>query len=275
MAGALASFTAMALAIRELSGRIPTFEILFFRSAVGIVVVLAVVAAGGDIRRRLASGQPRLQLMRNCIHFAGQWGWTLAIGLLPLATVFAIEFTTPIWTAMLAVLLLGERVNAARVAAVALGFAGILLIVRPSADSFTLGAFAALLSAFGFAGASVTTKALTRTDGPLVILFWMSVLQLPMGLVPAIFQWVWPDARELLFLLGVGLAGFGAHYCLSSALKLADATMVMPFDFIRLPLIAVIGFLFYDEALDPWVFAGGGLILFGAWLTIRYGQTRR
>ena len=127
-----------------------------------------------------------------------------------------------------------------------------------------------LFAAACYATAHVTTKRLTRTDGPLPVLFWMCAIQLPMGLIGAIPGWTWPAAGDLVPLTAVGVFSLAAHYCFTRALSLADATVVIPIDFLRLPLIAVVGFVLYAEPFDPFVLGGGGLILAGTYASLRY-----
>ena len=278
MGGTLLSFSAMAIAIRGLSPSMDALEILFFRSLIGLPVVVAAAALGRGGLGRLRSGQPGWQGFRNIVHFGGQWGWTAGIGMLPLATVFALEFTMPVWSALIAVTLLRERMNPGRIAALVLGFVGILVIVRPGLVALGPGAIVVLVAAACYAAAHTTTKRLTRTDGPLAILFWMCLLQLPLGLAGALLSWVAPTAEDVLPLLVVGLTALSAHYCFARALSLADASVVIPLDFLRLPLIAAVGFALYGEPVDAFVLGGGLLIVAGTYGSVWYegrGRTSR
>jgi drug/metabolite transporter (DMT)-like permease len=259
MSGAVLSFLAMALAGRELSASLGTFQILFFRSLIGLVVIGVLAWHAGWARLRTA--HPALHIGRNLAHFGGQFGWFFAIAAIPLAEVFAIEFTIPLWTALLAVLFLGERLTARRMAAIAVGLAGVLLILRPGAGLMHPAAFAALAGAVAYAVSYVLTKRLTPTEAPLAILFYMTVVQLPLGLVGALLQWrelAWPMAPWLLV---VGLGALTAHYCIARAFALADIAVVIPVDFVRLPLVALIGYAFYGERLDALAVAGMVLIV--------------
>ncbi len=275
MLGALASFSIMAVSIRELSGEMGLFQILFWRSLVGLGAVAAVAWGFGRGWASVRSGQPKVQVARNLVHFGGQWSWAAGIALLPFAVVFALEFMTPIFAAILAVAFLGERLNRGRVAMIGLGFAGTLVVLRPGAEVFTLAALFPLAAAVCYAATHTLTKRLTLTDGPLVVLFWMSLVQLPLGLLPALLDWVPLAWAEVPAILALGLSGLGAHYCLTSALRLADATVVVPLDFLRLPLIAVVGLLLYGEPLDPFVLLGGGLVAVGIWLGLASERRRR
>jgi drug/metabolite transporter (DMT)-like permease len=267
MSGALLSFTAMALSGRALSAELTTFQILFFRSVVGLAVVMLLVmrAGGAHIRTRV----PGTHLVRNLAHFGGQYGWFYGLAHIPLAEVFAIEFTMPIWTALLALPMLGERMSRGRMAAVALGFAGVLIILRPGASGFSVAALAVLGGAICYAISHIYTKKLSATDSPLAILFFMTAIQLPLGLVPALPNWVWPSAPLWPWVALVALGALSAHYCLTRALKLAEATAVVTMDFLRLPLIALLGYVLYREPLHPAVIAGACVVLVATWINLR------
>jgi drug/metabolite transporter (DMT)-like permease len=261
MGGALASFSGMAVAARELSAGMSIFEILFFRSLIGLLVLVPLVArnrAAGMRTHRLG-----LQILRNSVHFAGQYGWVAAIAALPFAEAFALEFTMPIWATLLAVAALGERMTAPRYVAILGGFIGVLVILRPGFAAINPAVFYMLAAAVGFASSVIITKVLVRNDSPLTIVFYMSVVQMPLGLIPALFHWTPPALAHLPWLVLIGLCGLTAHFTLARALNLADATIVLPIDFLRLPLIALIGAAFYAEALVIWVIIGAGII-FGA-----------
>ena len=176
------------------------------------------------------------QIVRNLFNFAGQYGWFYAIGVISLAEVFALEFTTPIWTALLAFVFLKERLTPARIAAIALGCAGILIITRPAAEAIHPASLAVLGAAVAYAFSYIMVKSLTATDSPLTILVYMTLVHLPIALVFSLSDWVWPSGENRLWIAIVGLTGLSAHYCLARALHIADATLVVPLDFMRLPL---------------------------------------
>ena len=266
MAGAVLSFSAMAVAARELLARLGVFEILAFRTGIALAIVLAVALPQGP--GVLRTRRFPLHLWRNLVHLAGQASWVYAIALLPLATVFAIEFTMPIWVAALAAIFLGERLTGPRLAMLALGFAGVLVILRPGIETVQLGALVALAASLFYAIQMIATKQLSGTDAPLTVLFWMSVVQTPVAAALALPGWVTPRFADAPWLLVMGAGSFTAHYCLTRAMRVADATLVMPVDFARLPLIALVGALFYAEAFDPAVIAGAALIFLGTWFSL-------
>jgi len=267
MSGALVSFMSMAISGRELAAELTTFQILFFRSLVGLVVVAILLQRSGwtQVETRMFG----THLVRNLAHFGGQYGWFYGLAFIPLTEVFAIEFTVPIWTAILATIFLGERMNRLRALAVAVGFVGVLVILRPGVAIVSPGALAVLGGALGYAASHVFTKRLSSTETPLAILFYMTVIQLPLGLVPALPGWVWPSAASWPWVVVVATTALSAHYCLARAFRLADASVVVPMDFLRLPLIAIVGFVFYDEALQVWVLVGAVIVFAAAWLNLK------
>ena len=264
MSGVLLSFTAMALSIRALSKTLGIFEILSIRNATGILVLSALALARPQLRLQITTRQIWLQATRNVLSFAGQFAWSLGITLLPFATVFALEFTTPAWVALFAALILGERMTASRIGVVVLGLAGILLITRPGLESFRPASLWVLGAAVTFGASAITTKKLTASQTTFAILFWMNAMQLPMNLAGSDLLFVRKlGSSDLLPVIVVAVSGLTAHLCLTNAFRYGDATVVYPLDFLRLPLIAVIGWWFYREPLDPMVFAGAALIIAG------------
>ena len=266
MGGAVLSFSTMAIAARELLAHMGAFQVLFLRSVVMLAIVLVIVAQAKDAvtsTRRLP-----LHVFRNVIHLGGQYCWVFAIGVLPLATVFAIEFTMPVWTAVLAFIFLGERLTRPRVFMLVLGVAGVVIILRPGFGFFHLGALVALGASFLYAGNMIATKELSGTDSPLAVLFWMSVVQTPLSLAAAIPGWVAPPASQLPWMILIGVGSYTAHYSMTRAFKLADATVAVPIDFVRLPLIAVVGALFYNEAFDPLIIVGAAVIFAGTYYSL-------
>ena len=270
MTGALLSFCAMAISIRGLAGRLNIFENLAIRSGCGVAVLLVLVASQPELRKALALKRMTLHAVRNSVHFAAQYAWALSLTLLPLATVFSLEFTMPAWVALLAMPLLGERMTISRAGSIALGFVGVLIIVRPGLESFQPAVLLVLGAALGFAVSLIATKELTRSVSTFAILFWMNLMQLPMALAGSDPRFVLDlGLAQMPFVIAVGVAGLSSHFCLTNAFRAGDATVVVPFDFLRIPLIALVGWLFYDEALDLFVFAGAALIISGVALNLR------
>lgn len=267
MFGMVASLSLLAIAARELAPRHNPMELQVVRHGMSLLILAPFVIRAG--LRSFQTTNLKLQLFRNVSHFAATIGWYTAVTLLPLAEVFAIEFTTPVWVAVLAVLFLGEKMNVGRVVALVLGIAGILVILRPGFNDVGPGTWMMVATAFGFAIANACTKGLTRTDSVLTVLLWMSMLQGLMAVVGASFDWTAPTVDEIPWLIVIGVTGLGAHYSLAKALTLADVSLVNPVDFLRLPLIAVVGFLAYGEGVDVLVLVGAGIIFVGNYYSIR------
>lgn len=275
MIGAIASFSSMAVAGRELGAVHDTFEIMFYRSLVGVLIVVVVLSLRGRWDQVSTRGLG-LHALRNTVHFIGQNLWFLAVTLIPLAQVFALEFTQPLWVMLLAPLLLGERMTPARLGAAMLGFIGILIVARPGATAISPGMFAALGAAVFFALTTITTKRLTRVARIGGIMFWITVMQAGMGLLASGVDGdiAMPTGETWPLLALVGAAGLLAHFCIANALSTAPATVVIPMDFARLPVIALAGMLLYGEALEIWVFVGAVLIFGGNYLNL-WAETRR
>jgi drug/metabolite transporter (DMT)-like permease len=276
MVGALLSFSVMAVSIRELSrAGLSIFEILAIRSGVALLVLLVLLAARPDLREYARPRRMGLNLFRNTVHYASQFSWALSLTMLPLATVFALEFTMPAWTAVLAVWFLHERMTPSRLGVVVLGLIGVLVILRPGIAGFNPAAILVLLAAFGYAITMITTKQLTMTETTFGIVFWMAVIQFPLSLIGSdIGVFVHFETRHILPALGVGTAGLTSHYCLSNAFRSGDATLVVPLDFMRIPLIAVVGWAFYGERLDIFVLLGALIIVSGVLWNLRSETAR-
>ena len=261
MMGAVASLIAIAIAGRELTREVSVFEVVFIRNAICLLLLLPMMAFARENLWRTA--RPGGHLLRNTVHFTAQAAWFYGLMLLPLGEVIALEFTAPIWTAVLAALLLRERLSMRSAAGILLGFAGILVILRPGAAIVEPAAFAVLYSAVGFALTFVITRSMTTSEHPLTILFWMNLIQLPIGFALALPDWTVPSPSLWPWMAVAGATGFATHYCFARAYAYAAAAVVAPIDFVRLPLSIFLGYLVYAEAVDPFVLVGAVVIFFG------------
>ncbi len=264
MTGTLLSFSAMAVSVRELAGGFSVFEILTIRAGIGLLLTLAVGVVRPTVWRTAMPRMLGMHALRNGTHFASQYLWALSLTLLPLATVFALEFTMPLWSTLLAALFLGERLTPSRLGAVACGFLGVVIILRPGFGAFNPYALLVLIAAFGYATSNIATKKLTVVQTTFTIVLMMNAMQLPLaylGSDPTFFYKI--GTSNILPVLGVGIAGLTAHFCLTNALAAGDASVVLPLDFMRLPLIAFVGWIFYSEPLDVYVFIGAVSIIAG------------
>jgi drug/metabolite transporter (DMT)-like permease len=267
MAGALVCFTLMGLSGRELSREVAPAEMVVFRAGIGLALLIPYLTIVGW--GRAATRRPGWHLFRNTIHFSGQWCWFYAIGLIPLAEVFAIEFTSPIWTALLAAAFLGERVSPRRMVAILLGFMGVLVVIRPGLVEVHFASLMALMAAIGYAANYTITRAMTRTESAIAIVLYMNLIQFPMGLALSVSQWVTPSPALWPWVAVMGVVGVFSHLCIARAMASADAAVVAPLDFLRLPFIALAAYLIYDEALNPFVGIGAVIIVAGNWLNLR------
>ena len=274
MTGAMLSFTLMAISGRSLADKLDTFEIMTYRSLIGIVIVLAVAFYAGTWRQ-FSTQRLGLHLVRNLFHFAGQNLWFFALIYVPLSQMFVFEFSSPLWVAIFAPLILSERLTLTRFFAATIGFFGILVVVRPDFSNLPPELIAAALCAIGFAGATITTKLLTRTETITCILFWLVALQAMFGFIMAGYdgQIDVPQGTEWGWLTLIGICGLCAHFCITSALQLAPATVVTPFEFLRLPMVSVVGVWLYSEGLEWQVFVGALVVLGANWMNIR-AETR-
>ncbi|MDP3897017.1 MAG: DMT family transporter [Mesorhizobium sp.] len=268
MAGWLTLMLTMTVAGREATREIDVFQIMEMRSVIGLFLLYPLIRMAGGFRA-VRSAVPLQQIGRNIVHYAGQFGWFYALTLIPLAQLVSIEFTMPIWTAILAAAFLGERINGWKVASIVLGLAGVVVIVRPVVGDIDPGQLVALGAAVAFGISLTMTKSLTRHDSATTIMFWMLAVQSVLGLVPAVMVWQWPSAHVWPWLLVIAFCGTFSHFCMTRAMQYADATIVVPMDFLRVPLTALLGFLLYQESIDALTFAGAALILFGNALNLR------
>lgn len=264
MSGVLLSFSGVALAVRSLTRTLSVFEVLALRNEAGLVFLLIAAGLHPAWRSQFRPLRPNLHVLRNTVHFGSQYGWSYSVAALPLATAFALEFTAPIWLALLAVIVLGERMTLTRLAAIVLGLIGVLVILRPGHEAFQPAALVMLASAFGFGATAAASKLLTKSVPTFTILLWMNIIQLLLNLFTADWLfWSRIDAAQIPGVIMLTVGGLASHLCQLQAYRYGDAIVVMPLDFLRIPLIAVIGWSFYREPLDGFVFLGAGLIVTG------------
>ncbi len=262
MAGWLALMLIVVVAGRETTRELNVFQIMEVRSILGFCMLYPLIRLHGGFAA-MKTSRPLQHIARNLIHYGAQLGWFFALTLIPLGQVVSIEFTMPIWTAILAAAFLGERMTASKIAAIMLGIVGVIGIVRPSTGEINPGQLIALAAAVGF-GISITmVKSLTRTEHTLAIIFWMLLVQSAAGFFPSIYVWVWPTAYAWGWMVVIAFCGTFSHYCMARAMLYADATVVIPMDFLRVPLSAAAGWLIYSERLDIFTVLGAALILTG------------
>lgn len=260
---ALVAFSLTAIAGRECGKHMTAMNMVFYRNAISLVLLLAWFQYAGIKLASLKSTQPGMQIGRALLHFCGQWCWMYALLLIPMIELVALEFTMPLWVAVMAPFLVGERLTAARITAAVLGFIGAMIIVRPGIATVSEGSLFAVACAIFFAFNLVGTRYLTRKDGPLTILMFMTVHH---SILAAFFGWSTlqlPTMQMLPWVLMLGCASLAAHFGLAKALAYAEAIVVAPIDFLRLPLMALIGYLLYAEPLQGVVLLGTLVVIGG------------
>jgi len=262
MVGALLSFCLMAIGAREMSSDLSVYQTLFFRSVIGFICISMVIIFS---RKKINIQTERfgLHAFRSAFHFAGQYGWFLGIGLLPLAEVFALEFTVPIWTLVIAAFTLGEKITIRKLVSIFLGMLGVLIIVQPGYAIMDLPSLIVIVAAVCYAITHTCTKSLSSSESAISILFYMCLVQLPIGLLLSLPKWSWPAGEQWFWLVVIGLTALSAHYCMALAMQYAEATTIVTIDFLRLPLIALIGIVLYAEQFELSLILGGILMLAG------------
>lgn len=271
MGGWLVAMVTMAVAGREAASQLSAFQVMELRVIIGFFLLLPLVLASGGFK---AMKTQRLwhHVWRNGVHYIAQYAWLVAVTLIPLAQVISIEFTMPIWTAILAVLFIGEQLNRWKVLAIVLGLVGVLVIVRPAVESVNQGQLYSLVAAIGFSISVILVKSMTRTESVVRIIFWMMVIQALIGVIPAYLVWQPIPGPLWKWIILVALCGTFSHYCMARAMTHADATVVVPMDFLRVPLTALVGWLVYAEAIDLYTATGAALILLGNLLNMKRVQ---
>jgi len=269
MTGALFAFIGAAIAIRLLSYELNVFEIGAVRTGGGLIILLGVLLARPSLVVGLRLREIVHHVPRNLAHAMGGVLWTIAISSLPLATVFSLEFTSPAWAALLAYMVLGERLTFRKSVGIILSMVGVLVIVRPAPSTFDAQAIYPLGAALCFALSALLTRKLVLTKSVFTVLFWMMVLQFPLNLALALFV---PMDNAVAGLPSMGafaamgllaLSGVLSQFCLSKALSHGETITVVPLDFLRVPLIAAVGWVLFGEPVDITVFLGMGFIVTG------------
>ena len=275
MTGTIVSFSAMAVSGREISFELDTFEIMMYRSIIGLIIVL-LLAKLFKTHREISTQNLSLHFYRNLSHFTGQNLWFYALTLIPFAQLFAFEFSVPLWVMLAAPFLLGERLTNIRIISILVGFIGILIVTRPWLAGLAPGIIPAALCAIGFACSVIFTKQLTQKVSITCILFWLTSMQLLMAVICAGYDGdiSLPSSSNFIWIIIIGIGGLLAHFCITKALQLAPATVVTPIDFCRLPVIAAIGYVFYNEALDIFIIGGAVIIFIANYINI-WSETKK
>jgi drug/metabolite transporter (DMT)-like permease len=268
MAGWLSLMLVVAVTGREATRELSVFQIMEIRSGLGLVMLYPLIRLAGGFRA-LRTSRLRLHAGRGLLHYAAQLGWFYALTLIPLGQVVSLEFTMPIWTAILAASFLGERMTIWKISAIVLGLIGVFVIVRPAAGEINPGQLIALAAAVGFGTSVAIMKSLTRTETTVAIVFWMLAVQVVAGALPTFYLWVWPSPYVWGCAIAIAIGGTFSHFCMARAMLYADATIVLPMDFLRVPLTAAAGWMIYGERMDVFTVLGAMLILTGNLLNLK------
>lgn len=248
----------LATMIRAMSEQIHPFEIAFFRSFIGLLFILPWLLRGGFPAIR--PEHFKLFAIRAIVGAAAMLAWFQSLALMPLADAVALSFTSPLFATAGAALFLGEDVRMRRWTATVIGFTGAMLILRPSHGAISVPALLVLFAAGAMAAAGLMVKSLTRTEPPAALVLYMVLLMSPITLIPALFVWTWPTPSQLAILAVLAVVATTGNFVMTRALVLADMSLLASFDFIRLPLAALFGFMAFGEVPDSWTWIGAGVI---------------
>ncbi|MBE5314971.1 MAG: DMT family transporter [Xanthomonadales bacterium] len=266
-------FGCMAVVIRLASAQLHPFEIAFFRNLFGLVFALPLLLRHGP--GLLRTSKLPLYFFRSAIGIVSMLCGFWAIVNLPLAQAVSLSYSTPLFVTIGAVLVLGEVVRARRWTAVALGFVGVIFILRPGSE-FSPGVLVALLAAALSAAVAISIKFLSRTEKPDAIVLYTTLLWVPLSLLPALWVWENPQGITWLWIVLAGFFGTAGHMCWARALQLGDASMLTPISFLQVPIVATAGYLLFEEHLDAWIVVGAGIIfLANAYIAHREAQLAR
>lgn len=259
MIGAAASFAVMSWSIRALKP-MGASEVVFVRSLFGLAMLIPWLRRGQVFG---ALSHPRLKVfaLRAVFSYSAMLAWFYALQHVVFADAVALHFTLPLFTILFAVIVYGERVGLRRWTATFIGFAGALVIIRPGFAAVSGASLLVIASAALYGAANMVTKSLRRTESPQLIVFYLHALTLPLALIGAIPYWVWPDWHAVPWIVVLAAMGSLAHYCFSHSIGKADTSVVMPFDYLRLPFLAAIGYLAYGEHPALWTWLGAALII--------------
>lgn len=262
-------WTVMLVLVRTMSGKFSTFELMFFRNLVAVAVLTPLIMRSRGGLRGMRTGRLPMHCLRTLFAYLGMLGLFYGVARIALADAVALSFTQPLFIVVLAALVLREAVGAGRWAATAAGFAGVLIIVRPGFAEIGIATLVVLVSAALYAGSNICIKLLMRTDTPTQAVFYVNVLMIPLAVAPALLNWTAPGWADAPGLIGIGVSGTLGVYFVSGAYKAAEASAVVPYDFLRLPFTAAAAWVLFAEIADPWTWAGAAVIFAGTYSLAR------
>ena len=260
--------------VRELAGQLPTVELVFFRNLIAVIVLVPILRRQGV--GLPAKSQIPLYALRVAFAFGAMVLLFYALARMPIADVYALQYTIPLFTILLAVIVLKQHADIHSWAACFVGFAGTLIVMRPGIIEITLASVAALSTALMHAGSNTTIKMLARHDNPEAITMWTNLGMLPLALIPTLFLWVTPTAAQWPLVIGIGVISSIGGYCFTRSVSAADARIVQPFQFSRMIFAAAIGWIMFSELPDVWTWVGAAVIFSASYYIVyREGRARR
>jgi len=257
------AFCFVAIGVKQINTNINPFQIIFFRAFIGLIALIIILPKKTIIG---SFSNIKQHLFRNFFHLIAQYGWVVGIVYLSLAEVTAIEFTTPIWILILAAIFLKEKINAIKIGSIILGFVGVLIIIKPGIELINTKSILVLLSAICFAIAHTTTKKIVKSNSATDVVLIMCLTQLPISFACAYPNWNCPSYFDCFWLILIGLSGIAAHFSMAKALKKEDISSLISLDYLRLPILVLVGTLFYNEGFDLSFIIGGSLIFIGTYI---------
>ena len=255
--------------VRQLSGDFTPYQIVFWRS------VVAVACLSPWLMRQVKSGAAqtiknwKLFLLRSLFTYLGMAATYYALANMPIAEVYALQFTLPIFSILGSVILFKERAGAGAWIACAVGFAGTLIILRPGFEAVSTAALISLASAVLYAASNITIKKLAQTEDTTTITLYGNLIMLPMALVPALYDWRWPGGEAIFWIVALGVFTTLGQWALTRSIATADSRIVWPFDFLRLPFTVAIGYVMFAQVPGPWTWVGAIVIFSAAYYVIR------
>ena len=252
-------FSIMVILIRKASENLHILEVVFFRNLLAFIVMLPILKSTG--LGAIKMNNTKLFLMRGFFGAIGMLAGFTCLTLIPLAQATAISFSKPIFITIGATIFLGEIIKARRIAAIIIGIVGMLIIVQPGVNSFSFGVMLAIIAALAHSINALIVKKLTLTDSPQAIITWMVIILIPITFFPALLVWEWPSIETWAYLWAIAIAGTIAHFLWTKSCSMAEITSLQPIEFIKLPLMAFMGWLIFYEVPGLWTWVGG-LIIF-------------
>lgn len=256
------TFAGVWACIRHLSGDIHPLVLVFFRTLFGLIAILPILLKTPF--PAFSAGLYPLYILRGIFNILSVIGAFFAVSLLPLADAVAFSYIAPVFATVLAVFILKEKIGKHRIIAILIAFVGVMILVRPGFQTFSIGILASLGAAACFAATLVCVKLLTRHDNATIVSLMAFIVAMPISLVGALFYWQWPSGEQWIYIVLMGVLAAVAHVCLAKALSLADISAVMPIDFTRIIFAATIGITLFGDSFNGLTFLGGGIILTSA-----------